>query len=260
MTEDLVEGRGERDFILGLKKGLAVIECFDDEHERLTSAEVAVKTGLSRAAARRCLLTLNKLGYADFDGKVFALAPRVLRLGYAYLLSAALPQLLQPFVEHLSERVEESCSAAILEGDEIVYIARAVTRRILSSGLCVGTRLPAYCTALGRVALAGLDPADAHRRLACGERRKLTPFTHTALADLEGILDTVRREGYCVVDQELEVGLVSIAVPLLNNAGAVAGGINVACSVSRVRADRLAERFLPGLLDLQKDLRPLIRA
>jgi IclR family pca regulon transcriptional regulator len=259
MMEDPDEER-ERDYILGLKKGLAVIECFDDEHERLTCADVAVKTGLSRAAARRCLLTLSKLGYAHTDGKVFALAPRVLRLGYAYLLSSSLHHLLQPFVEHLSERVQESCSASILEGDEIVYIARAATRRIMSSGLCVGTRLPAYCTSMGRVLLASLEPADAHRRLARIERRKLTPFTRTGLAELEDILEGVRRDGYCVVDQELEVGLVSIAVPLFNNASDVAGGMNVACSMTRINAERLAERFLPGLMDVQKTLRPLIRA
>src|SRR5262245_59608499 len=153
--------RADRDFILGLKKGLAVIECFDDEHERLTSADVAAKTGLSRAAARRCLLTLHKLGYANYDGKLFMLAPRVMRLGYAYLLSASLPQLLQPFLEHLSEQVHESSSAAILEGEEIVYLARAATRRIMSSGLCIGTRLPTYCTSMGRVLLAGLPPGEA---------------------------------------------------------------------------------------------------
>jgi IclR family pca regulon transcriptional regulator len=257
---DLADDRGERDFILGLKKGLAVIECFDDEHERLTCADVALKTGLSRAAARRCLLTLNKLGYAHFDGKVFALAPRVLRLGYSYLLSASLPQLLQPFVEHVSERLQESCSAAILEGDEIVYIARAATRRIMSSGLCVGTRLPGYCTSMGRILLAALDPADARQRLTRIERRKLTPFTRTGLSDLESILEGARREGYCIVDQELEVGLISIAVPLFNNAGDVAGGMNIASSTSRVGAERMAERFLPGLMDVQKTLRPLIRA
>jgi IclR family pca regulon transcriptional regulator len=259
MMEDPDEER-ERDYILGLKKGLAVIECFDDEHERLTSADVAARTGLSRAAARRCLLTLHKLGYAHFDGRVFALAPRVLRLGYAYLLSASLPQLVQPFVEHLSERVHESCSAAILEGDEIVYIARAATRRIMSSGLCIGTRLPAYCTSMGRVLLAFLDPADARQRLARMERRRLTPLTRTCLDDLGRILEGVRREGYGIVDQELEVGLISIAVPMFNAAGGVVGAMNVASSPTRVAAERMVECFLPALIDAQKNLRPLIRA
>jgi IclR family transcriptional regulator, pca regulon regulatory protein len=253
------EERTERDFILGLKKGLAVIECFDDEHERLTSADVATKTGLSRAAARRCLLTLHKLGYAHYDGKVFSLAPRVLRLGYAYLLSATLPQLLQPFLEHLSEQVHESASAAILEGDEIVYLARAATKRIMSTGLSIGTRLPAYCTAMGRVLLGALDTDEASMRLARMERRRLTPFTRTGIEDLTLVLATVRRDGYCVVDQELEVGLTSISVPLYNSAGGVVGAVNVASSAARMPADAMARHFLPALTEVQRSLRPLIR-
>jgi len=259
MVADPCEERGERDFIFGLKKGLAVIECFDDEHERLTSAAVAAKTGLSRAAARRCLLTLHKLGYAHYDGKVFALAPRVLRLGYAYLLSATLPQLLQPFVEHLSEQVHESCSAAILDGDDIVYLARAATKRIMSSGLSIGTRLPAYCTSMGRVLLAALDPSDALARLERMERRRLTPFTRTGLDDLAAILDGIRRDGYCIVAQELEVGLMSISVPMFNNAGRVAGAVNIASSPGRIPEQQIVQRFLPPLIEVQRSLRPLIR-
>lgn len=251
--------RADRDFILGLQKGLAVIECFDDEHERLTSADVAVKTGLSRAAARRCLLTLHKLGYAHYDGKQFTLAPRILRLGYAYLLSASLPQLFQPFLEHLSEEVHESCSAAILEGDEIVYLARAATKRIMSAGLCIGTRLPSYCTSMGRVLLAALEPEEAKARLARMERRRLTPMTRTKLEDLTAILDEVRREGCCICDQELEVGLISISVPVFNVSGETIAAVNIASSTARVTAAQMVQRFLPPLLDVQKDLRPLIR-
>lgn len=260
MEQDLAEERTDRDFILGLKKGLAVIECFDDEHERLTSADVSVKTGLSRAAARRCLLTLHKLGYANYDGKLFTLAPRVLRLGYAYLLSASLPQLFQPFLEHISEQNRASCSAAILEGDEIVYVARAATKRIMSMGLCIGTRLPAYCTSMGRVLLASLEPDEAMARLARMERRRLTPWTCTDLDQLGRILDDVRRQGYCTVSQELEVGLISISVPVLNNAGRTVAAVNIASGLSRIEADEIAAQFLPALLETQKALRPLIRA
>jgi IclR family pca regulon transcriptional regulator len=251
--------RADRDFILGLQKGLAVIECFDDEHEQLTSADAALRTGLSRAAARRCLLTLHKLGYANYDGKFFSLAPRVLRLGYAYLLSASLPQLLQPFLEHLSEQTHESCSATILEGEEIVYLARAATKRIMPMGLCVGTRLPAYCTAMGRVLLAALEPGEARDRLAAIERRRLTPYTRTSLEEIAAILADVRRDGYCVVDQELEVGLISIAVPVYSCSGRVAASINVATSPEAARPAELAARFLPALRKIQSDLRPLIR-
>lgn len=260
MIRETEEGRTDRDLILGLKKGLAVIECFDDEHERLTSADVAVKTGLSRAAARRCLLTLHKLGYAHYDGKLFALAPRVLRLGYAYLLSASLPQLFQPFLEHLSEEVHESSSAAILEGEEIVYLARAATKRIMSMGLCIGSRLPAYCTSMGRVLLASLDPGKATELLTQMERRRLTPVTQTGMDDLHDILAQVRRDGWCLVDQELEVGLISLGVPVFNSAGATVAAINVASSPSRVPADQMVERFLPMLQDVQRQLRPLIRS
>jgi IclR family pca regulon transcriptional regulator len=260
MIGEHAEGRGDRDFILGLKKGLAVIECFDDEHERLSSADVAMKTGLSRAAARRCLLTLHKLGYAHYDGKLFALSPRVLRLGYAYLLSASLPQLFQPFLEHLSEQVHESASATILEGDEIVYLARAATRRIMSAGLSIGTRLPAYCTSMGRVLLAALPPEEAMERLAGMERRRLTPFTRVSLEELAAILDKVRREGYCVVDQELEVGLISISVPIFNTAGKATAAVNIAAASGRITGAQMAERYLPALLEVQRNLRPLIRA
>jgi IclR family pca regulon transcriptional regulator len=262
-VETMQEAAGERtdrDFILGLKKGLAVIECFDDEHERLTCADVSVKTGLSRAAARRCLLTLHKLGYAHYDGKLFTLAPRVLRLGYAYLLSASLPQLFQPFLEHLSEQNHTSCSAAILEGDEIVYVARAATKRIMSMGLCVGTRLPAYCTSMGRVLLAALEPDEATARLTRMERRRLTPWTCTGLDQLGAILDEVRRTGYCVVSQELEVGLISISVPVFNNAGDTVAAVNIASASSRMTVEDMVSNFLAALLETQKDVRPLIRA
>lgn len=258
MVQELSQERTDRDFIFGLKKGLAVIECFDDEHERLTCADVSARTGMSRAAARRCLLTLHKLGYANHDGKLFTLAPRVLRLGYAYLLSASLPQLFQPFLEHLSERNHASCSAAIPEGDEIVYVARAATKRIMPMGLCIGTRLPAYCTSMGRVLLASLGPDEAMTRLARMERRRLTPWTCTALDELGAILDQVRRTGYCIVDQELEVGLISISVPVFNKAGKTVAAINVASASSRVTADDMAPKFLASLLEIQKDLRPMV--
>ncbi|MGF1622997.1 MAG: IclR family transcriptional regulator C-terminal domain-containing protein [Rhodomicrobiaceae bacterium] len=260
MIREPEKGRMDRNFLYGLQKGLTVIECFDDENERLTSADVAIRTGLSRAAARRCLLTLHKLGYASYDGKLFALAPRILRLGYAYLLSASLPQLLQPFLEHLSEKVQESCSAVLLEGDEIVYLARAATKRTMSTGLCIGTRLPAYCTAMGRVLLASLKPEDAMERLARMERRRLTPWTRTDLEELTVILEQVRRDGFCIIDQELEAGLISISVPIYNSAGYVVTAVNVASSPERVKAHQMVERFLAPLLNVQKELRPIVRA
>ena len=260
MTKEAVREDADRDFIAGLRKGLAVIECFDDEHERLTSADVAVMTGLSRAAARRCLLTLHKLGYAYYDGKLFSLSPRVLRLGYAYLLSTPLAQLFQPFLEHLNERVQECCSVTILDGNEIVHIAYAATKRLIAGGVGVGTRFPAYCTSMGRVLLAALDPDEAMHRLHAAERRRITPFTRTAIDDIAGILDEVREAGYCLADQEHTVGVATLSVPLLNAAGRTVASANVLTLATRVPAADMAARFLPDLLEMQKNLRPLIRA
>jgi len=248
----------DRDHMAALEKGLAVIECFDAAHDKLTIAEVARATGLTRAAARRCLLTLTKIGYASFDGKFFTLTPRVLRLGHAWLASAALPQLVQPFLERLSEETHESSSASLLDGHEIVYIARSAQRRIMSVGLSVGTRLPASCTSMGRVLLAARDPADARARILAGKPRALTPHTVTDPDRLAEILAAVRAQGYCIVDQELELGLISIAMPLINARGEVVAAFNLSGQVQRSSAQEMAERFLPGMRQLQALLRPLI--
>lgn len=254
----MTEEAPDRDHMAALEKGLAVIECFDAVHDKLTIADVARATELSRAAARRCLLTLAKIGYAEFDGKFFRLTPRVLRLGHAWLASAALPQLVQPFLERLSEETHESSSACLLDGHEIVYIARSAQRRIMSVGLSVGTRLPAFCTSMGRVLLAARDPADARARILAGRPRALTPHTVTDPDRLAAILAEVRAQGYCIVDQELELGLISIAMPLINTRGEVVAAFNLSGQVQRSSAAEMAERFLPGMRQLQALLRPLV--
>ncbi|MBA4335389.1 MAG: IclR family transcriptional regulator [Methylobacterium sp.] len=254
----MTEEAPDRDHMAALEKGLAVIECFDAAHDKLTIADVARATELSRAAARRCLLTLAKIGYAEFDGKFFRLTPRVLRLGHAWLASAALPQLVQPFLERLSEETHESSSASLLDGHEIVYIARSAQRRIMSVGLSVGTRLPAFCTSMGRVLLAARDPADARARILAGRPRALTPHTVTDPDRLAAILAEVRAQGYCIVDQELELGLISIAMPLINTRGEVVAAFNLSGQVQRSSAEEMAERFLPGMRQLQALLRPLV--
>jgi IclR family pca regulon transcriptional regulator len=254
----MTEEAPDRDHMAALEKGLAVIECFDAAHDKLTIADVARATELSRAAARRCLLTLAKIGYAEFDGKFFRLTPRVLRLGHAWLASAALPQLVQPFLERLSEETHESSSASLLDGHEIVYIARSAQRRIMSVGLSVGTRLPAFCTSMGRVLLAARDPADARARILAGRPRALTPHTVTDPDRLAAILAEVREQGYCIVDQELELGLISIAMPLINPRGEVVAAFNLSGQVQRSSAEEMAERFLPGMRQLQALLRPLV--
>jgi IclR family pca regulon transcriptional regulator len=252
-------GAPDRDYMAGLGKGLAVIECFDDRRSRLTIAEVAVLTGLSRAAARRCLITLQRLGYMTFDGKFFCLAPRVLRLGYAYLASTELPQLVQPFLDRLSEQIHESCSASILDGTEILYIARSAKKRIMSVDLGVGSRLPAYCTSMGRVLLAALPPEEAAQRLEASDRRRATPQTRTRVDDLLRILSTVRRQGYCVVDQELEAGLVSLAVPVIDATGHTVAAINSSAQSARIAAADMPPQYLASLIEAQAGLRPLIK-
>ncbi len=258
-VSEAIERTAERDYIAGLGKGLAVIECFDETHGRLTIAQVAEMTRLSRAAARRCLLTLQRLGYAEFDGKFFSLTPRVLRLGYAYLASSELPQLIQPFLEKVSEATDESCSASILDGNEILYIARSARKRIMTVDLGVGTRLPAYCTSMGRVLLAALDPAEAMTRLQASERRALTAYTRTRVEEIMSTLSAAREQGFCVIDQELEVGLVSIAVPLIDSTGRTVAAMNVGAQAGRVSAAELPGRFLARLNEAKAHLRPLIK-
>ncbi|MGX1790315.1 IclR family transcriptional regulator domain-containing protein [Bosea sp. NPDC055332] len=241
-----------------LEKGLAVIECFDAGHDKLTIAEVARATDLSRAAARRCLLTLTRTGYAEFDGKFFRLTPRVLRLGYAWLSSTALPQLVQPFLERLSEETDESSSASLLDGHEIVYIARSAQKRIMSVGLSVGSRLPAFCTSMGRVLLAARDPGDARARIVAGAPRALTPQTVTDPEALMGLLAEVRSQGYAIVDRELELGLISVAMPLRNSRGETVAAFNLSAQVQHAGRAEIETNFLPRMRAMQNLLQPLI--
>lgn len=245
----------DRDYVASLEKGLAIIEAFEAGRPRLTLTDVAKLTGTTRAAARRYLRTLTRLGYADFDGRFFSLTPRILRLGYAYLSSAPLPARLLPFLEEISQETGESSSAAMLDGDEIVYIARSATRRILSIGLGVGSRLPAYCTSLGRAILAYNPPAEIEAwldRVALDQR---TPFTITDRGRLLAELGAVREQGYAVVNEELELGLRSIAVPIRREDGTVRLAVNVGTQAARVKASEMTERFLPPLRAAAEALR-----
>ncbi|PZA07662.1 MULTISPECIES: IclR family transcriptional regulator [unclassified Meiothermus] len=245
-------------FVEALARGLSVIRCFDEGHERLTISEVARLTGLSRATARRSLLTLHTLGYVATDGKLFWLTPKILSLGHAYLSSTPLPRLLQPVLEEVSAQLHESCSASILDGGEIVYIARAATRRVISVGLGVGSRLPAYCTSMGRVLLAALEPAELEAYLQRTPLRPLTPHTLTDPELLREELARVRGQGYALVDQELELGLRSLAVPVKNARGRVLAAMNVGVQAGRVSREELLKRTLPVLLQAAASLVPLL--
>lgn len=244
----------QRDIMAGLAKGLSVIETFRAEQPRQSIAEVAVKSGLDRATARRCLLTLAHLGYANYDGKYFTLTPRVMRLGAACLATMPLPQIVQPCLDHLSEELGESTSVSILDGSEIVYIARAAQRKVMSISLAPGSRLPAYCTSMGRVLLAALPQAEAVAMLKSAPLLARTTRTITNLDALVLELERVRELGYAVIEQEVEIGLRSIAVPLQDARGKVVAALNLGLAASGETSDDLAGKYLPALQNIQSEI------
>jgi len=235
-------------FVQSLDRGLAVIRAFDAEHPELTLSEVARTTGLTRAAARRFLLTLVELGYVRTDGRLFTLRPKILELGYAYISSLSLPEIALPHLEQLVERVHESTSVSVLDGDEVVYVARVPTKRIMTVSISVGTRFPAYATSMGRVLLAWRSAEWLDGYLASARLKALTAHTLADSESLRAELAAVRERGWAMADQELEEGLRSVAAPIRDQSGQVAAAINVATNVSRTSADELIERIVPQLL------------
>lgn len=234
-------------FVQSLARGLSVIRAFDAEHVELTLSDVARATGLTRAAARRFLLTLADLGYVRTDGRLFALTPRVLELGYAYLSGLSLSEIAQPHLERLAARVHESTSVSVLDGADIVYVARVPVSRIMTVGINLGTRFPAHATSMGRVLLAGLSPAELTAHLAGVTLPRLTPGTIADHDELTAELDRVRTQGYALVDQELEEGLRSIAVPIHDRHRRVVAAVNVSTHASRTPVDVLRDELLPAL-------------
>ena len=242
-----LDGPGS-DYVQSLDRGLSVIRAFDASRPELALSDVARETGLTRATARRFLLTLVRLGYVRQDGNRFSLRPRVLELGYSYLSALSLPELAQPHMETLVAQVNESSSIAVLDDTEIVYVVRVPTSRIMSITIAVGTRLPAYPTSMGRVLLAALDPEALDERLARMEIRSLTPTTVADVERLRRQLDRVRAQGWAAVDQELEQGVRSVAVPIRDAAGAVSAALNVSVHASRMTMPTLRKQVLPQLL------------
>lgn len=236
------------DYVQTLARGLAVIRAFNAEHPELTLSEVAKETSLTRAAARRFLLTLTDLGYVRADGRHFALTPRVLELGFAYLSSLSLPEVAQPHLERLVAELQESASVAVLDGTDVVYISRVATARIMRVAINIGTRFPAAITSMGRALLAGLPPAELDERLAGIELRAYTPHSVTDEKRLRAELDRVRSQGWAFVDQELEEGLRSVAVPVRDSTGKVVAALNVSSTTSRTTLDSARRDLLPPLL------------
>lgn len=251
---------GDPNFMTSLARGLAVIQGFSQQKKRMTIADLSRKTGIPRAAVRRCLYTLAQLGYVSADDSGgFSLNPMVLTLGHSYFSSSSLTTAAQPVLDRLSDRVQESCSLAVLEGDEILYLARSSrATRIMSIDLSIGSRLPAYCTSMGRVLLASLEPAQLAAYLERVPRRAYTSRTVTDAADLQRLLADVRRQGYAIVDQELEMNLRSVAAPVTSASGQVVAAINIGTPAQRVSLEDIASRFLPQLLNATRELALLI--
>jgi IclR family pca regulon transcriptional regulator len=242
------KGARRPDFVQSLERGLAVIRAFDGAHPELTLSEVAVATGVTRAAARRFLLTLADLGYVRTDGRFFSLSPRVLELGYAYLSSLSLPEVAEPHLEALVATVNESSSVSVLDGEDVVYVARMPTSRIMTVTISVGTRFPAYATSMGRVLLAGLPSAELDAYLERLRPARLTARTVDSIAALRAELDRTRTQGWAFVDQELEEGLRAVAAPIRDRAGRTVAAVNVSAHASRWTVDSIRRKLVPPLL------------
>lgn len=248
----------DRDIMGGLAKGLSVIESFTADKPRQSISQVAATSGLDRATTRRCLLTLAHLGYADYDGKYFTLTPRILRLGTACLATMPLPQMVQPLLDRLSDELGESSSVSILDGADIVYVARAAQRKVMSIALMPGSRLPAFCTSMGRVMLAALPEAEARTLLESETLEARTQYTVTKVDRLMDILAEVRTQGYALIDQEVELGLRSIAVPVHNARGKVIAALNIGLPANRAEIGELAGLYLAPMQNVQAELRAML--
>ena len=245
-------------YVQSFARGLEVIRSFSASAPRQTLSEVAARTGLTRAGARRILLTLQTLGYVDSDGKLFRLTPRILDLGFAYLSSQPLWNLAEPFMETLVEQVRESCSAAVLDGSDIVYVLRVPTHKIMRITLGVGSRLPAYCTSMGRMLLSALPEAELRQRLAATERTAYTRHTVTDVQALADAIAQVRQQGWALVDQELEEGLISMAAPITDSSGQLIAALNISGQANRSSAAEMQASMLAPLLATARSISQLL--
>jgi IclR family pca regulon transcriptional regulator len=252
-------GLNPRDYVSSLARGLEVLRAFNRTRRKMTLSEVAAETGNTRAGARRILLTLVHEGYAVADGKLFDLTPQVLELGYSVLSSKGAWDIARPFIDHLSEEIRESVSAAVLDKFDVVYVSGAQYHRVISVGITVGARFPAHCTATGRVLLAA-QPEELWPGIL--QSIPLTPMTErtvTSPVEFRRILEEVRDKGWCMVDQELEIGLISIAVPLHDSRGGFVGAINVGVPTIRMTPERMVAEILPRLLDTAGHIRDALK-
>lgn len=253
-----IEALTDPSFMTSLARGLAVLRAFGDVRRSLTIAQISHKTGIPRAAVRRCLHTLRQLGYANSDANNFSLTPKVLTLGYSYLSSTPLAVSAQPCLDKISHTLHESSSLAVLDEDQVLYIARAATSRIMSIALNAGSRLPAYCTSLGRVMLANMPEPQLNAYLDRVDLQLYTKHTVSSVPRLREILDGVRQAGYAIVEEELELGLRSIAVPVRGASGRIAAALNVGAGAIRVTRSQMEQEFLPVLRQGAQEMAALL--
>lgn len=246
------------DYLSSFAKGLRVVECFSEDSPQMTISEVSKATGLDRATSRRCLLTLHVEGYASYDNKYFTLTPKILRLGMSALTALPLPKIVQPWLDQLSDQIGQSCSVAFLDDTDVVYIARAAQHRVMSIGLMPGSRLPAHCTSMGRVLLAALSEQKMRGIL---EESNLAPRTLFSISDIDKIqkrIEEVRQDGFALVDQEVELGLRSIAVPLLDRRGRNVAALNIGLAATQTSTEYIKTNYLPLLLNIQNTLQRIL--
>ena len=248
----------KRDWIAGLEKGLTVIEAFDEQHPRMTASQAGARCGLTRTAARRYLLTLVHLGYVGTDGKLFWLNPRILRLGHAYLESSRLPRLVQPYLQRIAGGTHEVAYLGVLDGDDTVYIARSGTHRNLNTGYMLGSRVQAQVTAAGMAILAALGETASEDWISKHTLRTYTPFTIASPQELRQALEGVRRQGWALSEQQMELNFRGIAVPLLDRNNAVHGAISITMPINQELAADAVTRVLPVLQEAARGLRALL--
>jgi IclR family pca regulon transcriptional regulator len=258
LADEFAAQAGNPDFVLSLARGLRVIESFEGHHAGRSIVEIAQTTGLSRAAIRRILLTLELLGYVERSRQVYRPKTQMLRLGFSFLSSSSVVEAARPVLERITERLHESSSMSMLDGGQIVYVARSAASRILAAGLSVGSRLPAYCTSMGRVLLAALPDGELEAYLRELKPNAYTPKTITRIVQLKKAIQQVRKDGYAIVDEELEAGLRSIAVPVSTRSNHVVAAINVGTHVSRVDRATLVNQCLPALREGARALRNVL--
>jgi IclR family pca regulon transcriptional regulator len=249
MADAAVSEQDSGDYVSSLARGLEVIRAFTRSKPSMTLSEVADRTDMHRAAARRFLLTLVREGYVETNGKHFRLSPKILELGFSALSSMDIWDIAQPVLNELSEKLAESCFAAVLDGESAVYVARAASRRVMNVGISVGNRAPAHAVSTGRVLLSGLSEPELDAYLSSVKLEKFTPNTVTSKVRLRGIIEEVRRQGWSIVDQELEVGLRSVSVPIRDRSGAITAALNVCCPSARVAPEDMRTRILSELQD-----------